>query len=68
MRIYKGETFADAYELGIKRYIDNPNYLSSPRGMKIMKYLMQLLVIEDPSFVYMRILVEVASLNILRQN
>jgi len=50
MRIYKGETFAEAYELALNSVIHNPEYTSSPRGMKIFEVTDAALVIEDPTF------------------
>jgi thymidylate synthase len=50
MRIYKGETFAEAYELALNGVIHNPEYTSSPRGMKIFEVTDAALVIEDPTF------------------
>lgn len=50
MRTYKGETFADAYELALNDIIHNPQYISSPRGMKINEISDAALVIEDPRY------------------
>ena len=50
MRTYRGETFAQAYELALSDIINDPQYTSSPRGMKINEVSDAALVIEDPSF------------------
>jgi len=50
MRVFKGETFAEVYEIALNSIIHNPQYQSSPRGMKIFEISDAALVIEDPSF------------------
>ena len=50
MRVYNGETFADAYELALNDILYNPQYQSSPRGMKIFEVSDAALVIEDPRY------------------
>lgn len=50
MRIYKSETFAEVYELVLNSVIHNPEYISSPRGMKIYEVTDAALIIEDPIF------------------
>ena len=35
MRTYNGETFAEVYERVLKDVYKNPEFESSPRGMKI---------------------------------
>ena len=50
MRTYRGETFEQAYELALSDIINDPQYTSSPRGMKINEVSDAALVIEDPSF------------------
>lgn len=48
MRVYKGETFADAYETALKDVLNNPQYETSPRGMSIKEVTGSSIVIEDP--------------------
>ena len=50
MRIYKGETFADVYQTALTDVLQNPEYVTSPRGMKINEVTNAALVIEDPTF------------------
>ena len=50
MRIYKGETFADAYATALNDVLHNPEYVTSPRGMKIFEVTNAALVIEDPRY------------------
>jgi len=50
MRIFKGETFAEAYHSALSSVIYNPNYVSSPRGMKIFEMSDAAIVVEDPSY------------------
>lgn len=50
MRTYKGETFADVYETALNDVLNNSEYTSSPRDMKIFEVTNAALVIEDPSF------------------
>jgi thymidylate synthase len=50
MRTYKGETFAEAYERVLKDVYNNPEFESSPRGMKIKEVTNAALVIEDPAY------------------
>ena len=50
MRIYKGETFAEAYELALNNVLHNPEYVTSPRGMKIFEVTDAAIVVEDPTF------------------
>ena len=50
MRVYKGETFADVYQTALGDVLNNPQYITSPRGMKIHEVTDAALVIEDPSF------------------
>jgi len=50
MRVYNGETFADAYELALNDILYDPQYQSSPRGMKIFEVSDAALVIEDPRY------------------
>jgi len=50
MRIYKGETFADVYQTALNDVLNNPEYITSPRGMKINEVTNAALVIEDPTF------------------
>lgn len=50
MRVYKGETFADVYQTALGDVLNNPQYITSPRGMKIHEVTDAALVIEDPRF------------------
>lgn len=50
MRVFKGETFAEAYHSALSSVIYNPNYVSSPRGMKIFEMSDAAIVVEDPSY------------------
>jgi thymidylate synthase len=50
MRTYKGETFADVYQTALNDVLNNPEYVTSPRGMKIKEVTNAALVIEDPRF------------------
>jgi len=50
MRVFKGETFAEAYNYALGSAIHNPNYVSSPRGMKIFEMTDAAIVVEDPTF------------------
>jgi len=50
MRTYKGETFADVYQTALNDVLNNPEYITSPRGMKIKEVTNAALVIEDPRF------------------
>lgn len=50
MRIYKGETFADVYRIALADVLQNPEYVTSPRGMKINEVTNAALVIEDPTY------------------
>lgn len=50
MRTYKGETFADAYATALNDVLYNPEYITSPRGMKIFEVTNAALVIEDPRY------------------
>lgn len=50
MRVFKGETFADVYELVLNDILYNPQYQSSPRGMKINEISDAALIIEDPRY------------------
>ncbi len=48
MRVFKGETFAQAYDYALGSIIHNPQYTSSPRGMKINEISNAALVIDNP--------------------
>src|SRR6056300_6408 len=50
MRVFKGETFAEVYELVLNDILYNPQYQSSPRGMKINEISDAALIIEDPRY------------------
>ena len=50
MRTYRGDTFADVYELALRDTLENPEYTSSPRGMEIKEICNAALVIDDPYF------------------
>lgn len=50
MRIYKGETLAEVYQIALTDVLQNPEYVTSPRGMKINEVTNAALVIEDPTF------------------
>lgn len=50
MRVFKGETFAEAYHSALSSVIYNPSYVSSPRGMKIFEISDAAIVVEDPSY------------------
>mgnify|MGYP003132211635 CR=1 FL=1 len=50
MRVFTGETFAEAYQTALTSIIHNPQYTSSPRGMKILEISDAALVIKDPTF------------------
>lgn len=50
MRIYKGETFADAYQIALTDVLQNPEYITSPRGLKINEVTNAALIIQDPYF------------------
>lgn len=50
MRTYRGDTFADVYELALRDTLSNPEYTSSPRGMEIKEICNAALVIDDPYF------------------
>lgn len=50
MKIYKGETFADVYQNALTDIINNPEYITSPRGMKINEVTNASLVIKDPKY------------------
>ena len=50
MRIYDGETFADAYATALNDVFHNPEYVTSPRGMKIYEVTNAALVIQDPRY------------------
>lgn len=50
MRVYKGETFADVYKIALADVLNNPEYITSPRSLKINEVTNAALVIEDPRF------------------
>jgi thymidylate synthase len=50
MRVFKGETFAEAYNYALGSIIHNPTYVSSPRGMKIFEMTDAAIVVEDPTY------------------
>tara|TARA_R100000655_G_scaffold34765_3_gene67639 strand:+ start:932 stop:1864 length:933 start_codon:yes stop_codon:yes gene_type:complete len=50
MRVYKGETFAEVYQRVLTDVYHNPEFESSPRGMKIKEITNAALVIEDPTY------------------
>lgn len=50
MRIYNGETFADVYQTVLTDVTNNPEYVTSPRGMKINEITNACLVIQDPRY------------------
>ncbi len=50
MRTYNGETFAEVYERVLKDVYKNPEFESSPRGMKIKEVTNAALVINDPTY------------------
>jgi thymidylate synthase len=50
MRVYKGNTFADVYQTALTDVINNPEFITSPRGMKIKEVTNAALVIENPRF------------------
>ena len=50
MRTYRGDTFADVYELALRDTLESPEYTSSPRGMEIKEICNAALVIDDPYF------------------
>ena len=50
MRVFKGETFAEAYNYALSSIIHNPTYISSPRGMKIFEMSDAAIVVEDPTY------------------
>ena len=50
MRVFKGETFAEAYNYALSSIIHNPTYISSPRGMKIFEMTDAAIVVEDPTY------------------
>ncbi len=50
MRTYRGDTFADVYEKALRDTLENPEYISSPRGMEIKEISNAALVIDDPYF------------------
>jgi len=50
MRTYKGETFADVYQTALTDVLNSPEYITSPRGMKIKEVTNAAFVIEDPRF------------------
>jgi thymidylate synthase len=49
MRTYRGETFADVYEIVLRDVLKNPEYETAPRGMKIKEVTNAALIIEDPA-------------------
>jgi thymidylate synthase len=50
MRIYKGETFAEVYQNALRDVLKNPEYVTSPRNLKIKEVTNATLIIEDPKF------------------
>jgi len=50
MRTYRGDTFADVYELALRDTLESPEYTSSPRGMEIKEICNAALIIDDPYF------------------
>lgn len=50
MRTYKGETFADVYQTALDDVLNNPEYITSPRGLSIREVTNAALVIQDPLF------------------
>jgi thymidylate synthase len=50
MRVYKGETFAEVYKAALSDVINNPEYITSPRDMKIKEVTNATLIINDPKF------------------
>lgn len=49
MRTYRGETFADVYEIVLRDVLKNSEYETAPRGMKIKEVTNAALIIEDPT-------------------
>ena len=49
MRTYRGETFAEVYKSALTDVYKNPEFKTSPRGMKIKEVTNAALVINDPS-------------------
>jgi thymidylate synthase len=50
MLAIKGETFSDVYIRSLGYLTKHPQYISSPRGMKVKETLNVGLVIKDPRF------------------
>jgi len=50
MRIYKGETFAEVYQTALTDVMNEPQYITSPRGMKIKEVTNAALIINDPRY------------------
>jgi len=50
MRTYRGDTFAEVYEKALRDTLENPDYISKPRGMEIKEICNAALVIDDPYF------------------
>lgn len=50
MRVYKGETFAEVYEIALKDVLKNPEYVTAPRDLKINEVTNASIIIEDPRF------------------
>lgn len=48
MKIFRGEGFADVYEQALNEVNNNPEYVSSPRGMKCKEITDVALVVENP--------------------
>lgn len=48
MRVIKGKTFAEVYKKSLEGLLNNPEYESAPRGMKIKENINTTLIIENP--------------------